>query len=82
LPTDVRNMDTNNGYHPKSICYLELEHPLRFLSAKEIGMIDEFLLAIDNHGELRLVVHKGRLRFVTRTQDFDIPDGENEGGSK
>jgi hypothetical protein len=74
-------MNTNEGSHPKSICYLELERPLRFLSAKEIGMIDEFLSAIDNHGELRLVVHKGRLRFVTRTQDFELNEGENEGGS-
>jgi hypothetical protein len=77
----MRNMNTNEGSHPKSICYLELERPLRFLSAKEIGMIDEFLSAIDNHGELRLVVHKGRLRFVTRTQDFELNEGENEGGS-
>jgi hypothetical protein len=76
----MRNMDTNEGSRPKSICYLELERPLRFLSAKEIGMIDEFLSAIDNHGELRLVVHKGRLRFVTRTQDFELNEGENEGG--
>lgn len=81
MPTNVRNMNTNEGYHSNSLCYLELERPLRFLSAKEIGMIDEFLSAIDNHGELRLVVHKGRLRFVTRTQDFDIPEGENEGGA-
>jgi hypothetical protein len=81
LPTNMRNMNTNEGSHPKSICYLELERPLRFLSAKEIGMIDEFLSAIDNHGELRLVVHKGRLRFVTRTQDFELNEGENEGGS-
>jgi hypothetical protein len=81
LPTDMRNMNTSEGTHPKSICFLELERPLKFLSAKEIGMIDEFLSAIDNHGELRLVVHKGRLRFVTRTQDFDVPEGENEGGS-
>jgi hypothetical protein len=74
-------MNTNEGSLPKSICYLELERPLRFLSAKEIGLIDEFLSAIDNHGELRLVVHKGRLRFVTRTQDFELNEGENEGGS-
>ena len=81
MPTDMRNMNTNEGSHPVNICYLELERPLRFLSAKEIGMIDEFLSAIDNHGELRLVVHKGRLRFVTRTQDFELNEGENEGGS-
>jgi hypothetical protein len=81
LTSDMRKMNRNKGSHPNNDCYLELERPLRFLCAKEIGMIDEFLSAIDNHGELRLVVHKGRLRFVTRTQDFELSEGENEGGS-
>ena len=62
------------GYRNNKMCFLELERPLKFLSAKEIGMIDDFLAAIDKHGELRLVVHKGRLRFVTRTEDYDLPE--------
>ena len=69
----------SDGYRKKKMCFLELERPLRFLSAKEIGMIDDFLSAIDKHGELRLVVHKGRLRFVTRTEDYDLPESGTDG---
>lgn len=56
---------------------LQLERPLRFLSAKEIDLIDEFLAGIEGEGELKLVVHKGRLRFVTRTKE-DRVSGEEE----
>jgi hypothetical protein len=70
----------SEGYSQKKMCFLELESPLKFLSAKEIGMIDDFLSAIDKHGELRLVVHKGRLRFVTRTEDYDLPEAGADGG--
>ena len=80
LPANVSYMNKSEGSRPNGIWYLELKRPLRFLSVKEISMIDDFLAAINDHGELRLVVHKGRLRFVTRTQDFDIPESGNEGG--
>jgi len=79
LATNRSNVNSE-AYHQKSMYFLELERPLRFLSAKEIGMIDDFLTAIDKHGELRLVVHKGRLRFVTRTEDYDLPESGIEGG--
>lgn len=62
---------------------LELDRPLRFLSPKEIGMIDEFLRTLKSQGELRLVVHKGKLRFVTRTKDYElkINGADKEAGS-
>ncbi len=62
---------------------LELDRPLRFLSPKEIGMIDEFLATLNVQGELRLVVHKGKLRFVTRTKDYEVKNNgyEKEAGS-
>ena len=82
MPPQVKNMSMSEGSQSKGISYLELKRPLKFLSAKEIAMIDDFLAAIENHGELRLVVHKGRLRFVTRTQDFELSETEHEGGSK
>ena len=56
--------------------FVDLERPLRFLSAKEIGIIDEFLATMEDQGELKLVVHKGRLRFVTKTKDIDITNAE------
>ncbi len=55
---------------------LQLDRPLRFISAKEIDLIDEFLAAIEGEGELKLVVHKGRLRFVTRTKEDEVPGVE------
>jgi hypothetical protein len=82
LPLDSNLTNPVEGYRQKSVHLVELEHPLRFLSVKEIVMIDDFLSAIDKHGELRLVVHKGRLRFVTRTQDYEIQEGGTEGGTK
>ena len=50
---------------------LKMERPLQFLSPKEILFIDEFLANMKEGGELCLVVHKGRLRFVTRTKDLE-----------
>ncbi len=62
---------------------LKLDRPLRFLSPTEIGMIDEFLTTLNVQGELRLVVHKGKLRFVTRTKDYEVKNNgyEKEAGS-
>jgi hypothetical protein len=81
LPSNSNLTDPAEGYHRKSAHFVELDSPLRFLSAKEIAMIDDFLSAIDKRGELKLVVHKGRLRFVTRTQDYEIQESGHEGGT-
>ena len=51
---------------------LKMDKPLRFLSAKEILVIDEFLANMETDDELCLIVHKGRLRFVTRTKGVDV----------
>ena len=37
---------------------------LNFLTASQVEMIDEALAGIGDWGELRLVVKKGRLRFL------------------
>ncbi len=72
MPKDETITDPDRMVFSEQPEYVELERPLRFLSAKEIGMIDKFLAMIDDDGELRLVVQKGRLRFVTRTKDIDM----------
>lgn len=41
---------------------------LKFLSQLQIQMIDEALSAVGEFGEVRLIMQKGRLRFVV-TQD-------------
>lgn len=51
---------------------VKLSRPLRFLTPEEISIIDGFLASLESQGEVRLVVQKGRLRFVTRTDDYEV----------
>ena len=44
---------------------------LRFLSPSQVVMIDEALSALGEFGEVRLVVEKGRLRFVVTQNSHD-----------
>lgn len=45
--------------------------PPQFLTAQQVAMIDEALNSLGEYGELRLVVEKGRLRFVVTHKSFD-----------
>jgi len=48
------------------------DHPLlSFLDQRQVKMIDEALSALGDYGELRLVVEKGRLRFIVTQKSFD-----------
>ena len=44
---------------------------MRFLTARQVAMIDEALSSLGEFGELRLVVERGRLRFLVTHQSFD-----------
>ncbi|MGB5844244.1 MAG: hypothetical protein WBG94_07365 [Anaerolineales bacterium] len=44
---------------------------LSFLDQRQVRMIDEALSALGEYGELRLVVEKGRLRFIITQKSFD-----------
>ena len=44
---------------------------LSFLDQRQVKMIDEALAALGEYGELRLVVEKGRLRFIVTQKSFD-----------
>jgi hypothetical protein len=43
-----------------------------FLTSPQVAMIDEALSSLGEYGELRLVVEKGRLRFVVTHKSFDV----------
>ncbi|NMC11505.1 MAG: hypothetical protein GYA34_01330 [Chloroflexi bacterium] len=45
---------------------------LKILEPKQIFMIDEALNSIGEFGEVRLVVEKGRLRFLITNKSFDV----------
>ena len=44
---------------------------LKFLNPDQIAMLDEALMAVGDFGELRLVVEKGRLRFLITQKSYD-----------
>ena len=44
----------------------------QFLTPTQVAMIDEALSSLGEYGELRLVVEKGRLRFVITHKSFDV----------
>lgn len=44
---------------------------LSFLDQRQVTMIDEALSALGDYGELRLIVEKGRLRFIVTQKSFD-----------
>ena len=46
-------------------------NPYSFLEDAQIRMIDEALSSLGEYGELRLVVEKGRLRFLITQKSFD-----------
>ena len=44
---------------------------MTFLDQRQVIMIDEALSALGEYGELRLIVEKGRLRFLVTQKSFD-----------
>jgi hypothetical protein len=44
---------------------------LKFLSDSQVRMIDEALSAVGEFGEVRLVVQKGRIRYVVIEKSHD-----------
>lgn len=44
---------------------------LTFLSPGQVMMIDEALKALGDYGEIRLIIEKGRLRFLVTQKSID-----------
>ena len=49
----------------------ENNKPRQFLNPDQIAMIDEALSSLGQYGEVRLVVEKGRLRFLVTQKSID-----------
>jgi len=56
---------------------IDLDEPLRFLSTREIHLIDKLLSSIGPFGEVRLTVKDGRLRFAASTKSYDALNWEH-----
>jgi hypothetical protein len=48
------------------------EQKLKFLKASHIEMIDEALRKVGEFGEVKLVVERGRLRFLVTEKSVDV----------
>lgn len=46
-------------------------YTLKFLDWHQIPMVDEALSSLGEYGELRLIVEKGRLRFLVTQKSYD-----------
>ena len=53
---------------------------LKFLTPDQIYMIDQALASVGEFGDVRLVVSKGRLRFVILEKSFDANKWRREAG--
>ena len=51
---------------------LEQSPHLRFLAPSQLSMIDEALSNLGDYGEVRLIVEKGRLRFIVTQKSYDV----------
>lgn len=55
---------------------VRLRRPLRFLSIREVTMIDRLLSSLGPAGEVSLTVQKGRLRFMSTTTRHENPTAD------
>ncbi len=55
---------------------LRLEPALKALTPRQIRAIDEALAAVGDYGEVRLIVNRGKLRFVQTLKSEDLGSGE------
>jgi len=46
--------------------------PARQLQSDQIALIEEALASVGEYGEVRLVVEKGRLRFLVLQKSLDV----------
>jgi hypothetical protein len=44
---------------------------LKFMDFEQVSMVDEALSLVGEYGEVRLIVEKGRLRFVVTQKSYD-----------
>lgn len=50
---------------------INLERPLRVLTPRQVAMVDDVLAEIGEFGEVRLILHRNRLRFIQKLQSLD-----------
>jgi hypothetical protein len=62
---------SNSTQQPEIVSSDNESYALKFLDITQIPMLDEALNSIGDYGELRLIVERGRLRFVVTQKSYD-----------
>ena len=62
----------NTTAQEKKLLEVDQQPRLRFLAPNQLYMIDEALANLGEYGEVRLIVEKGRLRFVVTQKSYDV----------
>ena len=62
---------SNSTQQPEIVSSDQESYALKFLDFTQIPMLDEALHSIGDYGELRLIVERGRLRFVVTQKSYD-----------
>ena len=65
---------TDHGTEPVS--QSESLGRLKFLNSETANLIDRALQEVGDFGEVRLLVEKGRLRFIQKTRSEKVTDSE------
>ena len=63
---------SNTNLQEKKSAEMDQQPRLHFLSPNQMVMIDEALAKLGEYGEVRLIVEKGRLRFVVTQKSYDV----------
>ena len=50
---------------------ITLSQPLRVLTPRQISQIDRYLAEIEAFGRITLIKHKGKLRFIEKTESVE-----------
>ena len=65
---------TDHGAEP--VAQSESLGRLKFLNPETANLIDRALQEVGDFGEVRLLVEKGRLRFIQKTRSEKVTDSE------
>jgi|APFre7841882724_1041349.scaffolds.fasta_scaffold487577_1 hypothetical protein len=65
---------TNHGAEP--VAQSASLGRLKFLNPETANLIDRALQEVGDFGEVRLLVEKGRLRFIQKTRSEKVTDSE------
>jgi hypothetical protein len=65
-----------NDHYAEPVAQSPTSGRLKFLNPETASLIDRALQEVGDFGEVRLLVEKGRLRFIQKTRSEKVTDSE------